>query len=271
MEADTATKELLDRARLGDDKALESLLMAVQPQLYRFSMKMCRHPEDAQDVLQESMLAMARSFKDFRGGSSLSTWLFSIARNFCIKQRRKSKFAPKQEESLEQLKPTQKAMLTSTAPGPHQRAESAEVWRKVDAGIRKMDPSYREVLVLRDIEGLSAREVAEIIGVSTSAVKSRLHRARTQLRTQLATSVYKPKVECPDIRAVFSKHLEGELSSALCATMEDHIVQCSICASECDGLKAVISACANAPCEVTKSTQERVRLALRQIIHDTMI
>ena len=89
MQNDSEAQMLLEQARFGDDAALERLLKAVQPQLYRFSMKMCRHTEDAEDVLQDSMMTLARSFRDFRGASSLSTWLFTVARSFCIKKRRK--------------------------------------------------------------------------------------------------------------------------------------------------------------------------------------
>src|SRR6187549_313942 len=87
--------ELLERARSGQAEALERLLERHQGQIYRFGMKMCRDPEDAKDVLQDTLLSIARNVKDFRGGSSLSTWLFAVARSFCVKKRRKSKFAPK--------------------------------------------------------------------------------------------------------------------------------------------------------------------------------
>ena len=89
MNTEQATEALLSRAAAGDDAALEALLEAVQPQLYRFSMKMCRHSADAEDVLQDSLLAAARSIRTFRGDATLSTWLFTIARRFCIKERRK--------------------------------------------------------------------------------------------------------------------------------------------------------------------------------------
>ena len=192
MSEDTDTARLLEEARGGDEASLEALLSALQPQLYRFSMKMCQHTEDAEDVLQDSMLTLARSFRDFRGASSLSTWLFTIARSFCIKKRRKSVFAPEREESLEELALGGKVEVSSTQPDPHQRAESAEVWRTVQASIGRIEPSYREILVLRDIEGLSAKEVAEVVDLSVSAVKSRLHRARAQLRELLSESPYRP-------------------------------------------------------------------------------
>ena len=95
--------ELLRRAQQGDALAMEALLREVQPQLYRFSVKMCGTPEDAEEVLQDTLITVARSVQDFRGASSFSTWAYTIARNFCLKRRRKSKFAPKEEESLDQL------------------------------------------------------------------------------------------------------------------------------------------------------------------------
>jgi RNA polymerase sigma-70 factor, ECF subfamily len=257
------SSQLLDRARSGDEEALEALLREVQPQLYRFSMKMCRHTEDAEDVLQESMLTLARSFKDFRGASSLSTWLFTIARSFCIKKRRKSKFAPPREESLEGLSIGEKGRLESTMPNPHEQAESTEVWQQVQSAIQKLEPAYREILVLRDIEGLKAKEVAEIVGLSVSAVKSRLHRARGQLRDHLAEHGYEPQPGCPDIRRVFSEHLEGDLSPDICSTMEAHVEKCSHCAAECDGLKKALNACSTAPCEVPPHVQKQVHEALR--------
>ena len=259
--------QLLERAQGGDAAALEALLREVQPQLYRFSMKMCRHTEDAEDVLQDSMMTMARSLRDFRGASSFSTWLFTIARSFCIKKRRKSKFAPEREESLDRLSPAQKEGLRAATPNPHEQVESAEAWQLVQAGIQRIEPAYREVLVLRDIEGLRAREVAEIVGLSVSAVKSRLHRARAELREHLAQAPYRPLPNCPDIRTVFSQHLEGELSADICSSMEAHVLKCPSCAAECDGLKAALNACSAAPCEVPAAVQERVHQALRMAIN----
>ena len=92
---------LLEAARAGDKHALELLLERHQVQIYSFGMKMCRDPEDAKDVLQDTLLAMARGVRGFQGGSSLSTWLYTIARSYCIKKRRRGKFAPEEERSLD--------------------------------------------------------------------------------------------------------------------------------------------------------------------------
>jgi len=97
----SSDEELLASARAGDRAALEALLQRHQAQVYRFGVKMCRDPEDAKDVLQDTLLAMARGVRAFRGASSISTWLYTIARSYCIKKRRKSKFAPEAERSLE--------------------------------------------------------------------------------------------------------------------------------------------------------------------------
>src|SRR6187402_3658693 len=93
--------ELLAAARQGDAAALEMLLVRYQPHLYRCGLRMCGNVEDAGDVAQESLISMARSLRDFRGDSSVSSWLYTIARRFCIKKRRRSKFAPAREESLD--------------------------------------------------------------------------------------------------------------------------------------------------------------------------
>jgi RNA polymerase sigma-70 factor (ECF subfamily) len=167
------------------------------------------------------------------------------------------------EESLEQLAPAQQSRIQSASPDPHEQVESAEIWRQVHTGIQRIEPAYREVLVLRDIEGLRAKEVAEIVGISVPAVKSRLHRARAELREQLAATPYRPQPGCPNIRKVFSQHLEGDLSPDICSTMEAHVANCPVCAAECDGLKAALNACSASPCDVPEAVQERVQEALR--------
>jgi RNA polymerase sigma factor (sigma-70 family) len=169
--------KLLAAAQSGDRKALNDLLERLQDRVFRFGMKMCGREEDAQDVLQETLLAAARNVDGFRGASSVSTWLYTIARSFCIKSRRTSKFAPRQLESLESEEGTA-IDVADPARGPEEHLAGRQVQDALGAAIGDLDPMYREVLVLRDVEGLSASEVAEVTGFSVEAVKSRLHRAR---------------------------------------------------------------------------------------------
>src|SRR5512145_392815 len=118
---------LLDRARAGDRRALDELLERHQRRVYRFGLKMCRDPEDAKDVLQETLLAVARGVKDFRGAASVSTWLYTIARSFCIKKRRRSRFAPAEEVSLEGESATEVRQIADTARGPDESLAGRQI------------------------------------------------------------------------------------------------------------------------------------------------
>ena len=180
------SNDLLERARHGDREALDALLASHQQQIYRFGLKMCRDPEDARDVLQDTLFAMARGVRDFRGASSISTWLYTIARRFCIKKRRRSKFAPAHERSLDSDVDTEAGRLADPAKRPDEVLADQEVETALGRAIGALEPMYREVLLLRDVEGLSAPEVAEVLGVSVQAVKSRLHRARLSVRAHVA-------------------------------------------------------------------------------------
>jgi RNA polymerase sigma-70 factor (ECF subfamily) len=272
MEFTDAT--LLDRARNGDRQALDELLSRHQRRVYRFGLKMCRDPEDAKDVLQETLLAVARTVKDFRGASSVSTWLYSIARSFCIKRRRRSKFAPTEEESLEARAPGEEArQVADQTRGPEDALAGRQIEAALEQAIASLDPMYREVLVLRDVEGLTASEVGEIMGLTVEAVKSRLHRARLAVREAVAPLLAAPEEpvaatsRCPDVVALFSRHLEGEISASLCADLEKHLASCPGCRSRCDTLQRTLALCRAAPLpEVPKAVQADVRRALKQFI-----
>lgn len=276
---------LLERARAGDRKALEDLLVRHQRKVYRFGLRMCRDPEDAQDVVQETLLAVARTVKDFRGASSVSTWLYTIARSFCIKKRRRSKFAPAEEASLDAREPGAEALqVADPARTPDEALAGRQIEAALEQAIGGLDPMYREVLVLRDVEGLTAPEVAEVMGLSVEAVKSRLHRARVAVRAAVApllsvppepaegapapaSAEPPPAPSCPDVVALFSQHLEGEISANLCADMERHLAACPSCRSRCDSLQRTLALCKAAPLpEVPPAVQASVRQALRQFV-----
>lgn len=258
-------RELLGKIEQGDEAALEELLTHLQPKLYRFSLKMCRHEEDAEDVLQESMLAFVRSLRNFKGTSRLSTYLYSIARNACIKKRRTSKFAPKEVLSLNEEGPLT-ASLASPNKNPSQDTENKETWELVKDAIAAMEPAYKEVLILRDIEGLSAAEVATVTDLSIPAVKSRLHRARAQLRAAINRGPYQIPEGCPDVRQLFSEFLEDDLSPKLCETMQEHVEVCEHCANECQGLKHIVHVCQTAPTTVPPNAARHLRDAIAEAL-----
>ncbi len=272
---ETTDDMLLEAARGGDDEALERLLERHQARVYRFGMKMCRNPDDAEDVLQDTLLAMARGVRDFRGASSLSTWLYSIARSFCIKKRRRSRFAPATESSIDCDDDREAGALVDPGVSPEEAAARHEVGQALEAAIARLEPKYREVLILRDAEGLTAPEVAEVLGLGVDAVKSRLHRARRSVRDRLAPLLAPAGdpapaagASCPDVLAMFSRHLEGEISADVCASMERHLEGCPRCRGACDSLKETRTLCATADAslEVPAAVQRSVKAAFRSFL-----
>jgi RNA polymerase sigma-70 factor (ECF subfamily) len=265
---------LLAAARAGDRQALEALLERHQAQVYRFGMKMCRDPEDAKDVLQETLLAMARGVRTFRGASSLSTWLYTIARSACIKKHRRSKFAPEEEVSLETTATAEAKGLAAPARSADEVLAGKQVERALEQAIAALEPMYREVLLLRDVEGLTAPEVAEVLGVTPEAVKSRLHRARLSVRERIEpllgvpAEVSKAPGTCPDVLTMFSQHVEDEISADLCAEMERHLEGCGRCRGACDSLKRTLALCRTSATttEVPAPVQDSVRTALRSFL-----
>lgn len=274
---DEPDKLLLERARAGGAQAIEALLERHQPQVYRFVMKMCRDPEDAKEVLQDTLLAMARGIRDFRGASSISTWLYTIARSFCIKKRRRSKLVPEDDGSLDAETTANGRQLADPADSPDEALAGKQVQHALHQAIRSLEPMYREVLLLRDVEGLTAPEVAEVVGVSVQAVKSRLHRARLSVRAQVAPLLGIPTDSpvapgtCPDILTLFSQHIEDEISTELCATMERHLQACERCRGTCDSLKRTLALCrtSSPAAEVPASIRASVRVALQAFLAES--
>jgi RNA polymerase sigma-70 factor (ECF subfamily) len=272
---DEASRTLLERARGGDRQALEELLARHQTQVYRFGLKMCRNPEDAEDVLQDTLLAMARGVRDFRGASSISTWLYTIARSYCIKKRRRSTFAPAATHSLDTDAAAEAAARADPSKSPEEALADQQVVRALEQAIGALEPKYREVLVLRDEEGLTAPEVAEVLGLSVQAVKSRLHRARLSVREKVAPLLGVPvepvahaPAPCPDVPKLFSRYLEGEIDPGACAEMERHLEDCARCRRACDSLRQTLALCRTAGSAVTvpPSVQASVKIAIRDLL-----
>lgn len=253
---------LLALAREGDRAALEALLARYQPLVHRYASSMCRQPQDAEGVSQETLLAAARSVGGFRGDASASTWLFTIARSFCIKRRRRHSLP---------VTPLHESEPAAVAPSPEDSAADQQLHEALIAAIGALDLRYREVLVLRDVEGLSAAEVADITGLSVANVKSRLHRARRSVREAMEGVLGEPALprgpDCPDMVALYSRYLEDDLDPAVCARMQEHLAGCSACSRSCDGLKQTLALCRAGPSEpVPERVQAQVRERLKEIL-----
>jgi RNA polymerase sigma-70 factor (ECF subfamily) len=274
--APASDEELLRAARLGDASALEALLVRYQPHLFRFGLRMCGNVEDASEVAQEGLISMARAVRDFRGDSSVSSWLYTIARRSCIKKRRRSKFAPARLESLDAASVDAGLHVPDPAPGPEETAANRELAAALIRAIDALEPPQREVLLLRDVEGLPAAEVARVLGISVVAVKSRLHRARVAVRETLAPLLESPAADtprgatCPDVLALFTQHLDGDLDPRVCAAMEAHLSQCRRCQGTCESLKQVLAQCRQLPTpRVPASLAASVKTAIQTFLSQT--
>ena len=263
MTAETLPDDaLLAAARAGDRAALEALLERYQNRVFSFGLRMCGDAEDAKDVLQDTLLAAARAMPRFRGDASLSTWLYTIARRFCAKQRRR--FAPEAHRSND---PAALDQIPASTPDPEVRTRQLETRRALARSLASIDPGMREVLILRDIEGLTAPEVAAITGLSVPAVKSRLHRARAALGARVASALGRAMParapQCPDVLAALSKQIEGDLTPQLCDRLAQHVDGCAACRERCDQLKASLAACRSGESPVPEPIRAAVRDAVR--------
>ena len=185
---------LIEQFKRGSARAMEQLIEKYEGSLFNFGLRMCGHTQDAEDIMQETFLNAFKSLKDFREETKLRNWLFRIAANACYRQRRKKKFEPDNELSLESLTDSKGSGQTFDIPDwtndPAKNLLRSELKEVILAAVQKLPPIYRMVFNLRDMEGFNTEETADIMGVTTQSVKTRLHRARLFLRNEI-TEHYK--------------------------------------------------------------------------------
>ena len=181
--------DLIQSINSGEVDRFQDLVKRYEQKLYNFSLRMCRDHSDAEDMVQDTFLNVFKYLKDFRYETKFKNWLYKVAASTCIKKRRKSKFAPERELSLDEFLPSDEADAADQVPEwalmPLDRLLNEELASAVHQGILAIPRKYRMVIVLRDIEGFSTAETAQILNLSQSNVKVRLHRARLYLRDKL--------------------------------------------------------------------------------------
>ncbi len=179
----------LDALRSGDRAEFARLVETYYEMIYRLALKMLNNAQDAEDILQETFTKAYQHIQKFDGRSELSTWLYRIATNEALmhlRRKRPQTFSiegPEYSDEVEQ-EPVQ---IVDWCCLPEQELMSAEARARMDAAIEKLSSSLRAVFVLRDIQGLSTREVGEVLDLSETAVKTRLSRARLRLREELSS------------------------------------------------------------------------------------
>ena len=172
----------------GEANAFERFVDHFRSKVFHYSWLMCGRPEDAEEVAQETLLKVFENFDQLREPERVRAWVFRIAKNACLMQRRKSVFAPAHEQSIEDLPLTVEVADTGTP--PESSLLQSELRAVLDRVIVELPPPYRAVVLLRDMEELSTEETAQILEVSTDVVKTRLHRGRLAMQQKLDCYVH---------------------------------------------------------------------------------
>lgn len=183
--------DLLRQICRQDESALEEILRRYQGKIYGLSLRMLRNSHDAEEVLQEVALVIFQKAGTFRGEAKVGSWIYRVTANACfmrLRRRPKVKEIPLTEELGPAM--NEEGMVTEPVADwssiPRDELERKELADRINAALGELPPEYRTVVVLRDVEGLSAEETREILNLSLPALKSRLHRARLFLRKRLA-------------------------------------------------------------------------------------
>jgi RNA polymerase sigma-70 factor (ECF subfamily) len=252
--------QALEYIRENRPESINKALALLQNTVYSFSMKVCGHPEDAEDTMQEVLLKSIPHLAKFDNSRALAVWLYKVARNRCISSRRPEKNSSARNVSLEELMPNGRELqeLLSKSPSP----ESTALWRESAEHLRQaldaVPPGYRMVLVLHDMEELSTAEVAQILGVREGTVRVRLHRARLLVRRELENLTRGDKpgthilhaaaapvrtVRCRRLFATLSDYMDGLVDDAVCEQMDRHIADCEPCQAFLSSLKQAVDRC----------------------------
>jgi RNA polymerase sigma-70 factor (ECF subfamily) len=186
--------ELVTRARQGDTASFSTLLRRYEGKIFRLAMNITQNREDAEDVLQESFLKAYEHLDQFLGNSKFYTWIVRIAVNQALMKlrKRRSDRAVSLDEQIDTGEDTVVREIAAWDPDPEQRYNREELHTILTSVIDELAPIYKTVFTLRDVDGLSTEETAEALDLSVPAVKSRLLRARLQLRDKL-TRFFKRK------------------------------------------------------------------------------
>jgi RNA polymerase sigma-70 factor, ECF subfamily len=169
--------QLVERYRIGDRAAFDEVYARYEAMVFNLALRLSGSAEEAADLTQEIFLRVYRHLASFRGQSALKTWLFRIALNHC--RERLGRFRPTVQPVDDE---EGGVVLTDPGRDPEELAAAAEEGRIVTRALGRLHPIFREAVILRDLEGMSYQEIAEVMGVRVGTVRSRIARGREQLR-----------------------------------------------------------------------------------------
>ena len=190
---------LVAKARAGDVSAYDALVRKYERQIFRIAQHITQNREDAEDVMQDSFLKAYEKLDQFQGNSKFYTWLVRITVNESLMRLRKRRTGKMVsiDEDLETDEGSVPRDLADWAPDPEQNFTQTELGEILEKTIKGLPPGFKVVFELRDVQGLSTEDTAEALGLSVPAVKSRLLRARLQLRERLSRYFHKKQGNSP--------------------------------------------------------------------------
>ncbi len=261
-------------------ESIDRALALLQNTVYSFSMKVCGHPQDAEDTMQDVLLKSIPYLAKFDNAQALSVWLYKVARNRCVSSRRGSQFSPAKNLSLDELMPHShelRELQNAGIPNPETALLNSERAEQLKQAILRVPPQYRMVLVLHDMEDLTTAEVAQIMGLREGTVRVRLHRARLSVRQHLAklrkarrvtsltlhASAEEPRPpRCRRLFAALSDYMDGVIDDAMCDEMDRHLHDCQPCQAFLASLKNAVAQCRSyrPQCDAKRAEQLRKQL-----------
>ncbi len=285
-----------DLLRRNTPEAVEEAIGLLQNTVYSFSMKVCGHPEDAEDTMQEVFSRSMGHLGKIQDPQALAVWLYTVTRNRCWRMRRKAASAPKHILSLDDLMPDEAELgrlLQDAGESPESNLILAEQHHLLHQAVLRIPAQLRIVLVLHDMEELKTEQVAQILGLQPGTVRVRLHRARLFVRKEMSKMLDgasdnpgksavakkswrggqakggKRPSECRELFSNLSEYLDGRVEPLRCEEMRMHIETCPACVAFLRDLRGAIDRCRSleVPCEAAVAprlrsilTQEYLRL-----------
>jgi RNA polymerase sigma-70 factor (ECF subfamily) len=275
--------------RRNTPEAVEEAIGLLQSTVYSFSMKVCGHPEDAEDTTQEVLFRSLEHLTKIHDPQALAVWLYTVTRNRCWRMRCKPAHAPKHLLSLDELMPDDaelRILLQDAAESPEQNILQGEQNHLLHQAVLRIPAQLRIVLVLCDMEELSTEQVAQILNLQPGTVRVRLHRARLSVRKEMSTRLElasnksisdgrrkkkskeikaqseQRSQQCRDLFTNLSEYLDGRVEPATCDAMRRHIEACPACVAFLQNLRTAIDRCRSLtiPCDPT------IALRLRSIL-----
>ena len=272
-------------------EAVEEAIGLLQNTVYSFSMKVCGHPEDAEDTMQEVLYRSLGHLAKIQDPQALAVWLYTVTRNRCWRMRRKGASAPKHILSLDELMPDETELgrlLRDAAAGPEANLLHAEQHHMLHQAVLRIPVQLRIVLVLHDMEELTTEQVAQILGLQPGTVRVRLHRARLAVRKEMnrtlddapelparGKSAHKKSkdvrvkdgsrpAECRELFSNLSEYLDGRVEPHTCEEMRGHIEACPACVAFLRDLRVAIDRCRSLEVPCDPAVAPRLRSILTQ-------